>query len=95
LMEVSFSDYSVREATNSRTIEACAFDASTYVNSEAAAQNAARVILHQFGAVVIVPRLRLSPGRYVVTLDAGQRYTWSFSIASPEVGNRVDAGLFH
>ncbi|MBV8451640.1 MAG: hypothetical protein JOZ29_05130, partial [Deltaproteobacteria bacterium] len=82
LIQPGFSDYSIKEAdADSASIEACAFDADTYINSDPAAQSAARTILSDFGAVVIVPRRPLSPGRYVVALTAGQRYTWSFSIA--------------
>jgi hypothetical protein len=82
-IEPGFSDYSVKEAgINSSSIEACAFDANTYVNSDPAAESAARAILSHFGAIVIVPRRPLSPGRYVVALTAGERYTWSFSIAA-------------
>ncbi|MBV8361944.1 MAG: hypothetical protein JO189_29015 [Deltaproteobacteria bacterium] len=82
LIQPRFSDYSVKGAdSDSTSIEACAFDADTYVNSDPAAQSAARTILSHFGAIVIVPRRPLSPGRYVIALTAGQRYTWSFSIA--------------
>jgi hypothetical protein len=75
------SDYSLNEAgATGGWIDACAFDASTYVNPDPAAQGTARAILSQFGAIVIVPRRPLPPGRYVVTLTAGKRYTSSFSI---------------
>jgi hypothetical protein len=80
-IEPGLSDYSVKVAdANSPSIEACAFDASTYINSDPVAQSTAHTILSHFGAIVIVPRRPLSPGRYVVALTAGQRYTWSFSI---------------
>jgi len=81
LIEPSVADYSVKKADNGAAIEACAFDANTYLNPDPAAQSTARAILSQFGAVVIVPRRPLSAGRYVVALTAGQRYSWSFSIA--------------
>jgi hypothetical protein len=75
------SDYSVKRANaDSPAIEACGFDASTYVNPDPVAQNAARATLKQFGGIVIVPRRPLSPGRYEVAIDAGQMYTWSFAI---------------
>jgi hypothetical protein len=81
LIEPRLSDYSIRAVdANSASIESCAFDTNTYVNSDPAAQSAARAILSHFGAMVIVPRRPLSAGRYVVALTAGQRYTWSFSI---------------
>jgi hypothetical protein len=82
LLAPGFSDYSVRGAeTDSASIAACAFDANTYVNPDTGAQTAARAILSDFGAIVVVPRQPLSPGRYVVAISAGQRYTWSFSVA--------------
>jgi hypothetical protein len=85
LIEPGLSDYSVTAAdANSASIEACAFDANTYVNSDKSAQTAARATLRDFGAIVVVPRRPLSPGRYVVAITAGQRYTWSFSIASQD-----------
>jgi hypothetical protein len=81
-VEPGFSDYSItRTDAKSPSIEACAFDANTYINSDSAAQIAARAILSEFGAIIIVPRQPLPPGRYVVALTAGQRYAWSFSIS--------------
>jgi hypothetical protein len=86
-IEPGFSDYSVERAdANGPPLEACAFDAKTYVNSDPAAQSAARAILSHFGAIIIVPRRPLLPGRYVVALTAGKRYTWSFSIAARDRG---------
>jgi len=83
--EPGFSDYSVSQVSpSSGSIEACAFDANTYVNPDASAQSTARAILNHFGAIVIVPRHPLPPGRYVVALSAGLRYTWSFSIAAKD-----------
>ncbi len=80
-IEPGFSDYSIKEADGNASIEACAFDANTYVNPDTAAQTTARAILRHFGAIILVPRHPLSAGRYVVALTAGQRYSWSFSIA--------------
>jgi hypothetical protein len=81
LIVPSFSDYSIKAADVNRTpLEACAFDANSYVNPDAAAQTIARAILKDFGAIVIVPRHPLLSGRYVVTLSAGQTYSWSFSV---------------
>jgi uncharacterized protein YkwD len=68
---------------NRPAIEACAFDANTYVNSDPMAQSTGRATLRQFGTIVIVPRRPLFPGRYVVEVSAGKRYTWSFSIKPP------------
>jgi hypothetical protein len=82
LVETRFSEYSISKADDGTLIEACAFDANTYVNADPMAQATARAILRDFGAIVIVPRPALSPGRYIVTLTAGQKYSWSFSIAA-------------
>jgi len=69
LEQPSLSDYSIKEAEyDGDSVAACAFDASTYVNPDPVAQNAARAVLSQFGAIVIVPRRPLSPGRYLVTV---------------------------
>jgi hypothetical protein len=79
LVAPEVSDYSITTDAD-EPIEACAFDANSYVNPDPAAQTAARAILTDFGAIVIVPRRPLSAGRYVVTLTAGQKYSWSFSV---------------
>jgi uncharacterized protein YkwD len=79
---VKFSSYSlVRTGTVSGSLEACGFDAATYVNPDAAAQKGARDILRALGAMVIVPRVPLEPGAsYKVSVDAnGRSYDWSFS----------------
>jgi FHA domain-containing protein len=62
-------------------LDACGFDASSYVNPEAAAQRRARDILHGFGAVVMIPRAPLERGAsYTVSMTVnGQQYKWSFS----------------
>jgi hypothetical protein len=83
LIEPALSDYSLTRVDNrNSSIEACAFDAGTYVSSDAAAQNNARAILRDYGAIVVVPRRPLPTGRYSVAITAGQRYAWSFSIAT-------------
>jgi hypothetical protein len=80
LIVPGFSSYSLRNADNGALLEACALDANTYVNPDKFAQTAARTVLRDFGAIIIVPRRPLSPGRYTVSLSAGQGYSWSFSI---------------
>ncbi len=75
-----FSDYSIKAAANGARIEACAFDANSYVNPDPVAQTTGRAILRDFGAIVIVPRRPLSPGRYLVSVAAPTRYSWSFSV---------------
>jgi hypothetical protein len=78
----AFSDCSVKRVDNGTALEACAFNASTYVNPDPAAQAAARAILEDFGAIIIVPRRPLSPGHYAVSVTAGGRYSWSFSVVA-------------
>jgi hypothetical protein len=81
LIEPGISDYSVTGGS-AEPIEACAIEANSYVNPDAEAKATARAILRNFGAIIIVPRRPLSPGRYLVALTAGERYSWSFSVAS-------------
>jgi uncharacterized protein YkwD len=62
-------------------IEACGFDASTYSNPDAFAQNRARDGLRNFGAIVLIPRATLAPGNYSVAITTADRtYSWSFTI---------------
>jgi hypothetical protein len=78
-----FSDYSVTEVDHDTPLEACAFNANTYVNPDAVAQTAARALLTDFGAIVIVPRRPLSSGRYAVSVTASRhRYSWVFTVAT-------------
>jgi hypothetical protein len=74
------SEYSIRNTEDGTLIEACELDANKYVNPDRAAQNAARAVLSDFGAVIIVPRQPLPPGRYTITVTAGLKYSWTFSI---------------
>jgi len=62
-------------------VQACGFDSSTYSNPDAPTQELARSILKDFGAIVLVPRAPLTPGRYTVLITSeGRSYTWSFTI---------------
>jgi hypothetical protein len=72
-----------RFTEDGRVLEHCAFDASTYTNPDAAAQQWGRNILKGFGGVVLIPRAPLTPGRrYAVDLRvSGQNFRWSFSVA--------------
>ncbi|HJU10281.1 MAG TPA: CAP domain-containing protein [Candidatus Binataceae bacterium] len=79
LIVPGFSNYSIKDAENNE-VEACAFDANSYVSPDTMAQINTRAILRDFGAIVIVPHKPLSPGQYSVTVTAGQRYSWSFSV---------------
>jgi len=82
LIVPEFSDYSITNVDDGALIEACAFDANTYVNPDTSAQTTARTVLRDFGAIVIVPRRPLPPSRYKVTVSAGQGYSWSFSVVA-------------
>jgi Cysteine-rich secretory protein family len=74
----------VRDGDPPTAIDACGFDASSYVNPDAAAQQRARRVLLDFGAVVLVPRAPLRKGAsYTVSMTVnGREYEWSFSTAS-------------
>ena len=69
----SFTRDGPSSAGSGAKLEACGFDASSYVNPEAGAQQRARDILHGFGAVVMIPRAPLEPGASYTDLDDGQR----------------------
>ncbi len=62
-------------------VEACGFDASSYSNLEATAEERGRDILHSFGAVVIIPKAPLDKGAsYTISMTVnGWEYKWSFS----------------
>lgn len=64
-------------------VESCVYDASSYVNPDAASQTTGQEILGMYNAVVLVPRQALNPGStYSVSLDVnGQTYHWSFKAA--------------
>jgi uncharacterized protein YkwD len=82
LVEPKLTAYALTLNGNaSAAIEACAFDASTYVNPDPAQQKRVREGLRDFGAVVVIPRDPLTPGGYTVSITAmGRQYTWSFGI---------------
>lgn len=62
-------------------VEVCGIDATSYANPDAATQSVAREALREYGAIIIVPRRSLLPGRYTMTLAAsGQDYRWSFTV---------------
>jgi hypothetical protein len=76
----------------SEPVEHCAFDASSYTNADGFVQERGRNGLKAFGAVVIIPRMPLTPGeRYTVTVTAqGKPYTWSFTIAGKEAAGDLE-----
>jgi hypothetical protein len=63
-------------------IEACGFDANSYINPDPVAEKRVRDTLNNFGASVLIPRAPLTRGTYDVTMTVGgQRYAWSFTIS--------------
>jgi len=65
-------------------IDSCAFDARAYQNPDAGAQEYGRWALRSSGAVVLIPRAPLNPGkRYSVSITAhGQTYAWTVRVGS-------------
>ena len=65
-------------------IDSCAFDAHGYQNPDAAAQEYGRWALRSSGAVVLIPRVPLNPGkRYSVSITAhGQVYGWTVRVGN-------------
>src|SRR5262249_46833517 len=62
-------------------LEACGFDADSYVNPDPAQQARVRSVLQGFGMVVVLPRKPFEKGAaYHVTMSVnGNKYDWSFS----------------
>ncbi len=81
LVDTRLSAHSLTE--DGKPIEYCAFDAPSYRNGNATAQEYGRWNLRASGAVVIVPRNPLRPGsRYAVSITAHDTtYAWSFTVA--------------
>lgn len=81
MVPARLSAYSLTRGADRQMLEACGFDASSYVNSSSADQSRAREILSELGAVVVIPREPLAPGDYTVEMTVnGHSYTWQFSI---------------
>jgi uncharacterized protein YkwD len=82
MIPARLSAFSLGRGTTSETLEACGFDASSYVNPNPIDQNRARTGLNNLGAVVVIPRTPLSTGTYTVEMTVnGHSYKWSFSVA--------------
>jgi uncharacterized protein YkwD len=81
-IEVRMTNYSITRADGfAAPVQACGFDADSYVNPDPAQQKNVHLELINFGAVIVVPREPLAPGKYNVSITAnGQPYSWSFSI---------------
>ncbi len=80
LVTSAVSAYSLAE--NGKKIAACIFAADSYLNSDPVAQRRGADVLKDFGAVVLVPRSPLEPGRtYTASITAGrQTHNWSFAV---------------
>jgi uncharacterized protein YkwD len=77
---IKLDDFSLK--LHGSPVEACGIDSASYVNPDPEAQRRGRDILTAFGAVVVVPRTPLVPGKYDVSITAnGKSYSWSFTIA--------------
>ncbi len=81
LVDTKLSAHSLTE--DGKPIEYCAFDAPSYRNGNATAQEYGRWNLRDAGAVAIVPRAPLQPGsHYSVSITANDKtYAWSFTVA--------------
>jgi|SRR5579875_1875917 uncharacterized protein YkwD len=85
LVPARLSAFSLRHGSDRQILEACGFDALSYVNPVADDQSRGREALNDFGAVVVVPRQPLSPGKYTVEMTVnGRSYNWQFSIAGED-----------
>jgi hypothetical protein len=75
------SSYSLIRDGDTSPIEACGIDANSYTNPDLPTQTTGRGLLHEYGALIIVPRNPLSIGLYTVKLSAnGSDYGWSFTV---------------
>ena len=70
--------------SDGRLLEHCVFTESSYRNPNQAQQHLGRSILAARDAVVLVPRVPLTPGAtYTASISVGGRsYTWSFGVGS-------------
>jgi hypothetical protein len=77
-----FSVESVSPDGATSKVEACGFDANSYVNPESYGQSAGREVLAANGSVVVIPRRPLTRGAtYSVRMTVnGREYHWSFTV---------------
>ena len=80
-IEAKLSSYTLTQ--DSKPVEACGFDSTTYVNPIPYDQEHARSTLNLFGEVVMVPRKPLERGAtYEVSATVNDRpYKWSFTVS--------------
>lgn len=83
MVPARLSAYSLRRDSASAILEACGFDAFTYVNPGSQDQASATGSLNELGGVVVIPREPLAPGNYTVEMTVnGRSYTWRFTVDS-------------
>ncbi|HVA79217.1 MAG TPA: FHA domain-containing protein [Candidatus Binataceae bacterium] len=80
LFDAQLTAHSLTE--DGAAVESCAFDAHGYRNPDLAAQEYGRWALRSAGAVVLIPRNPLEPGKsYSVSIAAhGKTYAWTFRV---------------
>jgi hypothetical protein len=75
------SIFSLTRDGDASPVEACGIDVTGYKNPDAATQATGRGLLHEYGALIVVPRNPLTAGRYTVKLGTnGSDYDWSFTV---------------
>jgi hypothetical protein len=79
LFDAQLTAHSLTE--DGAVVESCAFDAHGYSNPNVAAQEYGRWALRSAGAVVLIPRTPLAPGKsYSVSITAhGKSYAWTIA----------------
>ena len=94
LIQTKLSEHSLTE--DGKPIEYCAFDAPSYQNPNATAQEYGRWNLRSASAVVIVPRQPLQPGsHYAVSITANDKtYAWSFKVADTQATTFAEIAKF-
>ncbi len=82
LVNPGISNYSLkRTMPRLAALDACVFDGNSYNNPDPGTQAMSRNQLVNFGAIVMMPRVPLTPGFYSVSIDAGgHEYSWSFAV---------------
>jgi hypothetical protein len=79
---------------NGSTIDHCVFDETNYFNPDGSWQNLGRQILDARDAIIIMPKVPLSPGTtYSVSItNAANIYTWTFTVSS-EVKHEINSEI--
>ena len=79
---LDLASYSLRDESEGREVEACAFDAKAYHDSDPVQRRRGRELLADYGAIVMIPRHPLREGhRYRAEIQARQHdFAWSFAV---------------